>query len=130
MNKNPRKINKNKMSVIVPREITDHDEILEYIAQQVKKTWNNAGRYFLLQCCYWSKSYYRPDTWRAEVGNVDDFIYGFGSDEVDFADETDITISSWKGNHEDAHIGYAPSGNLPYSGPRFNYKGTIWTRGE
>ena len=110
------------MSVVVPENITDHDEILKYIAEQVKENWNNAGRYFLLQCCYWSRSYYEGHKWKAEVGNVDDFVYGFGSDDVEFANETDLTISSWKGNHENVHIRYTPSGNLPYDGPSFNYK--------
>jgi hypothetical protein len=118
------------MRIDVPRDIVDEEEALKYIKKYIKCNLKDGPvKSYYLQCAWWRKSYYRgPNSWIAECDY--DPIYGLDDGDISYSDSTEIAFSSWKGNHDDVTIRYAPRGNLPFDGMRCDFTGNIWTRGE
>ena len=129
-------------TINVPKNIQDRQEIYKFIVDSLLKDLgdpnkpDNVANQFLLQYGYWRRNRsYSDDDSDDDSGYI---TYIALWNDIPFYDldgleirtdgrDTEVTIASWKGNHEDSNdLG---CGNLDYNGPWFNFVGTCWTRG-
>lgn len=112
-------------------ELTTED-IYNLILKELLTWPETPVRQYLLECADWQESEFHKGKWVAYSPIYNRYggkwtIYDL--DGLEFADETNIEFHSWKGDYS-PQTARKPLGDLPYDGPRHNFKGNIWTRGE
>ena len=105
--------------------------IHKFLRKQIKAHFSGVEKAYLLQCAYWAPHRHYSDSWAAysPISSWSGDWPLYGIDGIEFADETDITFSSWKGDYENERKRYNPFGNLKKDHENDHFKGELWTRG-